>query len=248
MAQHQATLATVVTGLGLFAAYPFMLSTRFATDGYTRTILFASVPICCLIIEAAMAEASTGSALQNRLALPAGLAGIFGALCVFPLEFPASFASAAGFGATVLTAACIAAALCLAVRTAPTSAPGAFAAVSAGTAALALTATSLYTSQSLWAWRPTLPELLWTVALELPQLMLLLWLVRRPCSANLATRIATRYLFSPLLAILAGAALLQQPLTLRTSLGLLLMAAGGAWLLFHPHPGEDDNSSALSLR
>ena len=84
------------------------------------------------------------------------------------------------------------------------------------------------------------PELLWSIAIEVPALFLLFWLMPRMSAA----RMATRYVIAPLLAILVGAGLMRAALVPRTWLGLMLMAAGAVYLLFAP----DEKPEELSLR
>ena len=77
----------------------------------------------------------------------------------------------------------------------------------------------------------------------MPAVILLFWLLPRIT----ATRMTTRFLLAPLIAILISMALNQPRVELRVGLGILLIVAGAAWLLFAPdrQPGADN--SLLSL-
>jgi drug/metabolite transporter (DMT)-like permease len=62
-----------------------------------------------------------------------------------------------------------------------------------------------------------------------------------------APRMTTRFLLSPLIAILIGMALDRPSVGLRTWAGLLLIAAGAGWLLFVPGEEPNPEPSSLSL-
>ena len=65
------------------------------------------------------------------------------------------------------------------------------------------------------------------------------------------TRMTTRFLLAPLFAILIAHGARSPKLELHLGLGILLMAAGAAWLLFAPGPGARTRTLAsqpLALR
>jgi drug/metabolite transporter (DMT)-like permease len=62
-----------------------------------------------------------------------------------------------------------------------------------------------------------------------------------------AVRMTTRFVIAPLLTALFGIILLRPEITLRALLGLLLIAAGAAWLLFAPEQEPNDPSLRLKL-
>jgi drug/metabolite transporter (DMT)-like permease len=184
---------------------------------------------------------------QSRSTLLAALMSIVGALCVFPVEIPASIEAGLALCAVILAAACIAAANCKAVvlATQPaeksTATTAQMAAIAGAIAAIAFAVASAITERPVWKWNIWQPELLWSALVEAPALLLLFWLMRRMS----ATRMATRYVIAPLLAILIGAALMRSDLALRTWLGLALMAGGAAYLLLAP--AAEPESTGLSL-
>ena len=235
---------SVLVGLGLFVI-PLALTTLAAdlVPGLAQAAtLFTLTPVFALVFEPYM---SPGTATQSRGGLIAALASIVGALYVFPVGIPTSLQAAGGLCAMILATACVAAANCKAVATAKEFSEGSTAmpaAIAGATAAILLTAASAVTERPLWKWDALGPELLWSATVELPGLLLLFWLLRRMS----ATRMTTRYVFAPLLAILAGVGLMRIPLAPRTWLGLLLMAAGAAYLLLAPE-GES-KLEGLSLR
>ena len=77
----------------------------------------------------------------------------------------------------------------------------------------------------------------------LPGLLLLFWLMPRIT----AVRMTTRFVLAPLFAILIGMAIDRPAVGPRIWLGLLLVAAGAASLLFAPDDHSSANSSTLNL-
>jgi drug/metabolite transporter (DMT)-like permease len=235
---------SVFVGLGLFVIPLGLttLATGWVPGLAQAATLFTLTPVFALVFEPYM---SPGTATQSRGGLIAALASLAGALCVFPVGIPASIQAAGGLCAMILATACVAAANCKAVATAKEfsgRSAATQAAIAAATATISLTAASAVTERPLWKWDALRPELLWSAMIELPGLLLLFWLLRRMS----ATRMTTRYVLAPLLAILAGAGLIRIPLAPRTWLGLLLMAAGAAYLLLAPE--TESKLEGLSLR
>ena len=235
---------SVFVGLGLFVI-PLALTTLAAgwVPGLAQaSTLFTLTPAFALVFEPYM---SPGTATQSRGSLIAALASIAGAFCVFPVGIPTSIQAACGLCAMILATACLAAATGTAVATAKEfsgRSTAVQAAIAAATAAIALAAASAVMERPLWKWDALGPELLWSAMIELPGLLLLFWLLRRMS----ATRMTTRYVLAPLLAILTGVGLMRIPLAPRTWLGLLLMAAGVAYLLLAPE--AESKLEGLSLR
>jgi drug/metabolite transporter (DMT)-like permease len=78
---------------------------------------------------------------------------------------------------------------------------------------------------------------------DVPALLLLFWLMQHMS----ATRMTTRFLIAPLLANIAGLLFLRPEVSLLEWMGLALITAGAAWLLFAPQD-ETDATSSLNLR
>ena len=234
---------SVFVGLGLFVA-PLALITLANgwVPGLAQAALFTLTPVFALVFEPYI---STRTATQSRGGLIAALASVAGALCVFPVNIPTSIEAAGGLCAVILATVCVAAANCKAVETAkelPGYSTTAHAAIAGATATIALAAASASMERPVWKWDALGPELLWSASIELPGLLLLFWLMRRISAA----RMTTRYVLAPLLTILVGAGLMQAALAPRTWLGLLLMAAGAAYLLIAPE--TESKFEGLSLR
>ena len=234
---------SVVVGLGLFAV-PLALITLANgwVPGLAQAALFTLTPVFALVFEPYI---STRTTTQSRGGLIAALVSIAGALCVFPVSIPASIEAAGGLCAVILATVCVAAANCKAAAMAKE--PSGYsttthAAIAGATATIALAAASAAMERPVWKWDALGSELLWSTLIEVPGLFLLFWLLRRLSAA----RMTTRYVLAPLLAILTGAGLMQAALVPRTWLGLLLMAAGAAYLLITPE--AESKFEGLSLR
>ena len=234
-------------GLGLFTVPAVIVSVAGNwIGGLTRTALFTLAPVFALVFEPYLASPS---APQKRSGLLASLAAFAGSLLVFPVATPNSLPSAAAFVAVVAAAASIAAANCHgALKTASlgrdaTGQLAAMASMAGAAGAVTLTAASALLEHPIWRWSSLAPELLWCMAIELPALLLLFWLMPRIS----APRMTTRYVWAPLLALLAGVVLehASRGVRPRTWLGLALMAAGAGQMLLAPR--EESRLSILPI-
>jgi drug/metabolite transporter (DMT)-like permease len=115
------------------------------------------------------------------------------------------------------------------------------AAIAGATAAIGLVAVSAATEGLTW--RLIASDFVWSVAITLPSLCLLFWLMRRMTAA----RMTTRFVLAPLIAILIGIAIDRPSIEPRTWLGLILIAGAAGWLLLAPADKPDANSSTLKL-
>ena len=208
----------------------------------SRTVLLTLVPVFAVVLEPHLGGEPVRPIGRNSFL--AALLAMAGAFCVFPIRFPETVDSTLAVCAVILAAVLIAAANCKAVALIQ-SEPDAFPAI---VTIITTIAAILLAALSAVYERPTLQhsiglnELAWTALLELPALLLLFWLMNRMT----ASRMATRYLLAPLLAVMLGAAFLRANLTLRTWIGLVLMAAGAGFLLFDHR--DAPTPTGLSLR
>ena len=234
--------ATVVIGLGLFVAPAVLVYISHQwVSAFTRVALFSLTPAFAVVFEPYIGG-GTGS--QSRTDLMAALASVLGTLCVFPNNLPISIQAGAAFAAVIVAAACVAAANCKAVRAASESqgidlVP--MAAIAGATAAIGLVAVSAATEGLTW--RLIASDFAWSVAITLPSLCLLFWLMRRMTAAGMTTR----FVLAPLIAILIGIAIDRPSIEPRTWLGLILIGGAAGWLLFAPADKPDANSSTLKL-
>jgi len=232
--------STVLAGIGLFAAPSLLIEiAKGNIDDITRVTLFSLTPVFAVVFEPYLGSGSTS---QQRSGLTASLIAVCGTLLVFPFSFPQSGAAALALSGILAAAASVAAANCLSVRLVCDQAPRSllsFAAVAAGSAAVALGAWSAVFERRTWS-SPRIDP--WT-ALDLPALVLLFWLMRRMT----AVRMTTRFLLAPLLANLVGLAFLHPGVQARGWLGLSLIAAGSGWLLLGPEDTPEEASSPLRI-
>lgn len=234
----------VLIGLGLFVAPALLIhfSLEWVTD-MTRVALFSLVPVFAVVFEP---YTGRDELLAHKDGLMAGLVALLGTLCLFPLDVPHTLEAGSAFCAVIVAAACVAAANCRAVAVAQ-EAPGMptapMAAIAGASAALAFAATSAVTEHVTLNWWKPGPELAWISAVGLPELLLLFWLMRRMSAA----RMTTRFVLAPLLANLIVLVLLRPRVSLRATLGLLLIAGGSGWMLLANDEAPKDDSLPLKL-
>ncbi len=218
-------LAWVLVGAGLFLAPPLLVHFSRAWIGeLTRVALFSLVPVFAVVVEPYVGRGETAG--RGSSGLLATLAGVAGTLLVFPVDMPGSMIAAAGWFAVIAAALCIAAANCRAVLLADEAqslAP--VIAIVCGAAAAGFAAASALTEHAVW--RINGGEGAWMLVMTIP-VLLLFWLLRH----MEAVPMTTRFLVAPLLANLAGLALLRPAVSLRAGFGLALIAIGAGWLLF----------------
>jgi len=237
----------ITVGVGLFVAPAMLVSWANPwVPGLTQAALFTLTPIFTLVFEPYIGgENAPQEPSQSRMGLLAALAAFGGALCAFHVNVPTSIQEAGGLFTVIAATACLAAANCKAVAVAHELDKGSIrplAAIAAATAAILLGTASAVGNQAIWEWAAVEPALLWAVGVEVPGLLLLFWLTRQMS----ATRMATRYIWAPLIAVFVGAALMQAHFMPRTWIGLLLMALGAAYLLLSPASAQEQDM--LSLR
>jgi drug/metabolite transporter (DMT)-like permease len=232
--------STILAGVGLFAAPSLLIEiAKGNIDDITRVALFSLTPVFAVVFEPYL---GSGSASQQRGGLAASLIAVCGTLLVFPFNVPQSGAAVLAFSGILAAVASVAAANCLSVRLVreqPAGSSFSFAAIAAGSAAVALGVWSAVFERHAWS-SPRVD--VWTV-LDLLALVLLFWLMRHMT----AMRMTTRFLIAPLLANLAGLAFLHPGVQARGWLGLSLIAAGSGWLLFGPEDEPERTGSSLGI-
>jgi drug/metabolite transporter (DMT)-like permease len=235
--------SSIAIGLGLFVLPAVLVSlSQSRVSSFTRVVLFSLTPVFAVVFEPYVG----GAAVEAKGGLLAALVAVGGTLCVFPVEVPGSIEAGGAFAGVIAAAACVAAANCYAVRlatTLPRTALPPITAIACASAALGLATASALTDGIVLRWSAVRSEFLWSALLAFPGLLLLFWLLPRMT----APRMTTRFLLSPLIAILIGMALDRPSVGLRTWAGLLLIAAGAGWLLFVPGEEPNPEPSSLSL-
>jgi drug/metabolite transporter (DMT)-like permease len=237
--EQKTTAEALLVAVGLFVL-PTLLTEfagAFVTET-TRVALFSLTPLFAVVFEPYLGSVATSA---PRGGLLAALAAVAGTVLIFPIEIPRSIASFLGFCGIVLCAVLIAAGNCVAVRACQQTGDSTlgFATVSAGAAAICLGALGIAIPHS----KPnSLPVDGWA-ALDLLSLALLFWLMPRMSSA----RMTTRFVIAPLLANLAGLALLRPHVLWQTWIGLLGIATGSGWLLIAPDELPEGDGALLRL-
>jgi drug/metabolite transporter (DMT)-like permease len=229
-------VASVIAGLGLFVAPALSFSIAKEWIGnLTQVALFSITPVFAIVFEPYIGTRDTVS--QSRGSLLAALAAVVGTLCLIPADAPNSIETAGAFCVLLLAAAAVAAANCVAVNTAThLNSLDPMAAIAALTAVAVLAPMSAFTEQPLLRMSALGPELAWSAIAEVPELLLLFWLMRRMTAA----RMTTRFVLTPLMASLIGLLLLRPSVGPRAGIGMILMAAGAAWLLLAPENSTPD--------
>lgn len=223
--------ACACIGLGLFvvpAALVVCAQGRISTRD--RVAVFSLTPVFAVVLEPYLQDTAPR---QGKAALAGALAGVSGILFLLPLDIPGSFGSGAALCALLAASVIIAATNCLAVRVARNLVGRSIlpmAAQAGAASAVCFAAASAFTTPYAWRWSALPSQLLWMLAIELPSLFLLFWLMRRLA----ASRMTARFLLVPLFAILAGLALEPTSPPARAWLGMALLAGGAGWLVFAP--------------
>ncbi len=237
-------LEWMAAGAGLFLAPALLVHfSRGWISEFTRVALFSLVPVFAVVLEPHLGR---GEPMLTGNRLLAALTAVAGTLCVFPVDIPGSIAAGSGWCAAIVAAVCAAAANCRAVMLAEEAAAPSLApaiALGCGSAATGFALVSVLTEHA--AWNVSGLEAIWTAAVTWPALLLLFWLMRRMS----AVRMTTRFVVAPLIANLAGLALLRPTVSLRAGAGLLIVAIGAAWLLSARagKPWNEDTPQALDL-
>ncbi|MEO6803474.1 MAG: hypothetical protein ABI197_09560 [Granulicella sp.] len=224
--------------LGLPASLNELAHSVSATSGLA---LFALVPLF-LIVGAIAFNPSSPNPQPSRALMTPALIGFVGALLLPAFQFPSTTHGAFLF-ALVFAAALSTAAGSLWIYTllrghdlAPALA------IFCGANALFLGIVAPLTSPIVSPASSLPHELL--RALDLPQLLLFLWLLRELDPI----RFGSRFLLVPLLSVLEGVILVHPPIDPRLGLAALFMAIGGVTLLFANAPADAESPPSLNLR
>lgn len=197
-------------GVGLFAL-PVLLQQISHLSGYTAAALWTLVPVMVVVVCGVRS-----SGLQQEQLLTA-LAGVAGALLIFPVSFPSSVNESLTW--LVFLSAVVSVAVSSSFAMGTTGLSGFGLASAAGMLWLVCLANGTTTI--------TAPELLWIACFDLPAMLLLLWLLQFMQPEALSTR----YLLPVVVTILTSWIALHQQMSLRFALGVLLLAGSALLLL-----------------
>jgi drug/metabolite transporter (DMT)-like permease len=206
-----------------------------------RVAIFSLTPVFAVVLEPYLQGSGPR---RGRAALAGALGAVAGILGLFPLETPGSLGGVAALCALVAAALCIAITNCVGVglaRNMAGSSTLAMGAQAGAASAVYFAAASSFTPHTVWRWNALLPQLLWSLGIDLPAMFLLFWLLRRLA----ASRMTARFLLAPLFAIVAGIVLQPTFPPLRGWLGLALLAGGSGWLVFAPAERSDAEERGL---
>ncbi len=177
-------------------------------------LLFALVPVGIVIVEGAMEL------------LGWGLAGVAGVLLLLPVALPENGRGLAGIGLQAGAAGLTAAGLFGMRRLGPAiGLAGAVGAIGLGSG-LVLLVFGIGGGAG-WRWDALGAEVVRAVLVDLPEVVLLVWLARQVSPL----RVSARYLMSPLLTVMEGWFVVREGIGLRMVLGIALLAGGAFGLL-----------------
>ncbi len=217
------------------------LAARVTTE--SGPALFALAPLFVVVGVASAGGSIAGSSRARSLMMPS-LIGLAGALLLLPFKLP-STALGAGLFLTAIAAVVSAAIGSVWMHRLLQHCPlrPALVLLCGVNAVFLGVASALHEPITLPL--TALPvELLRAAALDLPQLLLLVWLLRELDPA----RLSARYLLAPLLTTLEGMAFFRLPVDLRMGAGSVLLLVGGMALLLWKGDDESGRSSSLNLR
>jgi drug/metabolite transporter (DMT)-like permease len=229
--QKRHAWACACIGLGLFVVPAALVACAQASvSTLDRVAVFSLTPVFAVVLEPYLQGIPPR---QGKAALAGALAAVAGILFILPLDIPGSFGARAALCALLAAALSIAATNCFAVRLARNPVGGSIlpmAALAGVGSAACFAAASAFTPRTAWQWSALPSLLLGLLAIELPSLFLLFWLMRRLA----ASRMTARFLLAPLFTILVGMALEPTPPPVRAWFGMVLLAGGAGWLVFAP--------------
>jgi drug/metabolite transporter (DMT)-like permease len=238
--KQQPWAAASLASLGFFAIPT--LAIEFASGAVpeiTRSALFAMVPIVVVVVLTAV-EAGGPAEHNARRSLAPALVGLGGLLLLLPLSFTNSPRGNARI-AVICTAVIMAGiASVWLYRLLPQFELSVAVAVVCLANAVLLLICAWASGATVWDRSSLMSLLSWSSLVDVIEVLLLLWLLRRMPPVHFASR----YLFIPLLTVLEAYVLLRPELTLKIGAGAILLAAGAGSLLLQ-HPAEDE---VVSLR
>lgn len=237
---QQSWTRLIVAGLGFFGIPTMAIELASGTvPEVSRSAFFALVPIVVVVVLSAV-EAGGAAERDARRSLAPALVGLGGLLLLLPLSFSNS-ARGNVMIAVVCTAVVLAgiASVWLYRLLRQFELLDAVALVCLSNAVFLLIC-GWVMGAIVWDRGSLLSLLSWSSLVNLAEVLLLLWLLRRMPPVQFASR----YLLIPLLTVLEAYILVRPPLTLRIGAGTILLATGAGLLLLQ-HSTEDEVVSLL---
>ncbi len=231
-----AWVGLAAASVGLFGL-PVVL-VGWARGGVTETgisALFASIPA---VVAITMANGSEGT---GRMFLAPALVAFGGALLLLPVGLSGSLLGYLKLAGVILAILLVGISSVQMFRLLhPVAYLDAVVVVGISNA-LFLMIFSLANGSFVWRWNQLAPIVSVASLIDLIEMALLIWLLRKMSPI----RLSTRYLATPLLTVVEGYVVLQPQLTARLLVGTALLTAGAAWILF---ARMRENEPGLSLR
>lgn len=228
----------------LLLGLPALLNqSAYAVSARSGIALFTLVPLCIVVGAVAFHAAPADPQPSRALMMPA-LIGFAGAALLPSFQLPADARQGLLFF-VVFVAVLFTATGSLWMYDLLRGQPIApSATILCGANALFLAAVAALTDFVLPSPGALLAELLRALIFDLPQLLLLVWLLRELDPA----RCGARFVLAPLLSIVEGILLLHLHIDLRMGGTILLMTLGGAMLLLWDAPADSEAPPSLGLR
>jgi drug/metabolite transporter (DMT)-like permease len=224
-------IALAAAGLCLFVVPTTALELAAGkVSEFISAAVFCAVPLLTVLA----ANAFGSDALPARGMMMPALAGLAGAALLFPIDNPGSLRRWLFLGLVI--GSCIVVAVASVWMHRLMQGVGVAAAVPA-IGLVASAALGLYGASIGWPGmgaKVVAGELLRCVALDLPEVWLLVWLMREVTPS----RLSARFLLVPLVTVLEGYAVERGTLGWRVALALGLLCAGGVMLLVKDEPDE----------
>lgn len=225
--------------LGMPAA--LIESARSGVSEGTIAALFAMLPVAVVLLVSRFDFAGRAEPGTTRMLAPA-IIGLTGTLLLLPFALPASFREASLYALVVLAVLVAASASVWMYRLLLGADVVEAVVICCVANAMFLLVVSLASIAiggaswgGAWSWNTVGVEALKAVCIDLPQIILLLWLMREVAPE----RLAARALVVPILTVLEGYALLRPEISVRPVCGAALLIYG-AWRLLTSSGREEE--------
>ncbi len=211
----------------ILIALPALLN-RFtpAVQPETSVALYALVPLCVVV--------ATAGEESSRVSTMPALAGLAGALLLLSWRMPSTYRDTIGFAAVLLAVLLTAAGSVWMHTLIHRKNLGCALLIAAWTNVVIFGAVGLSRGDRFDGWPGVKVELLRALMIDLPQVFLLIWLVRDVAPQ----KFATRFFLVPLVTVVEGWTILHGPIGPRMGVGILLLLWGAAAILFSKPMGE----------
>ncbi len=229
--ERRRVLLLIATGLCLFAAPAAALEIAAGkVPEFTSAAIFCAVPLITVLA----ANAFGGEELRAQNLIVPALAGLAGAALLFPVGNPGSLRRWLFLGLVVCSCVVVAVASVSMYRLMQGLRVAVAVSMIGTSAAFVLGVYGLSIGWPAMDGSAVAGELLRGAALDLPDVWLVVWLMREMTPA----RLSARFLLVPLVTVVEGYAVERGALDWRVVLAMGLLCTGGVLLLFKDEPEE----------